>query len=217
MENIDNDLLAISMYSESHERMKDLFLKTYQQTQTTPLKIKKTDQVVKRGGLYMAEGWRKCMQSKIECILEACDMASSIMYFDIDMAFFKCFKNDIETRLERVDMVFQKDLNARVLCAGQFAFNVNEKTKALLVDILKNIHRFPGDQACLNERIKHHRNIKWELLPETYYCYGQYKPQVWNGLDFTFPQNLKTFHGNWTTGTESKLKILNYAISKNPI
>lgn len=207
---------VLTLYSPSHIPLIDMFKKTYTGTQEVNV-LTIPEQTVNNGGEFVATGWNRFMQQKIEYVLGECkEEGERIMYFDCDIVFVKPFEDTIHQYLDHYDMVFQSDDHiGGALCAGQFAFKNNVRVRNFLKDTINKTHHYRDDQVCMNNIIKHH-DIKWTRLPTNQFMsYGQLHSTCWKeGINFTIPDTLITFHANWTVGVVNKLKLIDYVLKR---
>jgi len=164
----------------------------------------------------MENGWQLTMKKKVEYVLEALNETKEGEWFvhsDCDVLFFEGWDNILQKQKDSLDIILQND--AICLCAGLFFCKSNANTKALWNLVNENLEKFDNDQTALNYFL-HHSKLKIGVLPNTYFTYGLINKNRWTGEDFLFPDilKIKTFHANWTTGIDNKIKLMNKCLEQ---
>jgi hypothetical protein len=174
---------------------------------------------VSPSGFYLKEGWTETMRQKIEMLLEISqnNRGKIFIYSDCDIVFNpKNFNPEIALKdfgdtpfIATQDDVVQK-------CAGFMILKGSEDLEKVLQLVLDSIYFYKEDQAALNAVINEF-SIPVTILPRNEYCCIRQlegtldENNLWNEKPVIFPENMKIFHGNWTTGIEMKTKILGQA------
>lgn len=202
-----------TFYTDSHKELyEDYFKKTWDENKLD----KSFDLVVdyfpqESGGNFMDEGWNLTMKKKVKYILKSIEdtWGESFIHADCDIQFFGDFKKDIKDKLEKNDLVAQRDES--LLCAGFFACKSNEKTKELWEKVYNNIDKFGNDQLALNS-LK--GDVKTDFLDEKYFNISFVYNGVWtveSKVDANLiPKDIYIHHANWTVGVNNKIKMMNY-------
>jgi len=217
--NINYRLKLYSLCTPSHEILKDnYFLPSIKDD--FEIIIKHFDQKCK-SAKFMSSGWNSIMINKVDVILAAIkeNWNKIFIYSDVDIQFFKSFKNKISDLIQDKDIVIQKADPSCSLCAGFFICRGNAKTFKLWNEIkhrmLKNSKlddQIPLNQLLLNGN---YFNLRWGLLPDEFFNGGLYTGKIWKpGIEIQVPKNIIIHHACFTIGTEHKIKQLEYVKSK---
>lgn len=203
-----------TFFTDSHKELLDIFLKNFPHHQDVELNIKWFPQECKSGS-YMTDGWTSTMKRKVEYILQSLEETPEGQWFvhsDCDIVLFDGWLDILERNKNQVDMMIQNDHT--MLCAGFFFCKSSVWTKLLWGKVLKDLDKFEHDQIAMNHFINQMHELKVGVLPDSYFTYGYFKKDKWNGDDFEIPniKDLKMFHANWTEGTDNKIKLINKVI-----
>jgi hypothetical protein len=204
-----------TFYTESHLRLLNIFLEHFPCSETIDLVVRKMPQEC-TDAIYMTEGWNLTMRRKVEYVIDAINATPEGEWFvhtDCDVVLFQDWEKILERYRDlEVDMLIQDDFNA--FGAGFFFAKNTERTRALWVSVLDHLHEHSHDQRAMNYWMGQIPDLKVELLPYSYFTYGLFGKHGWEGEEFIIPDiaDLKMFHGNWTVGVESKIKIIQEAL-----
>jgi hypothetical protein len=165
-------------------------------------------------GIYESDTWNKTMYKKMSYIVDYLKSLNDNEYFihsDIDMKFYRNFKDDITNLLDKSgkDILFQND--GFEMCMGFFICKRNEKIIQLMEYVRDNLDSFTQDQTAVNKLLPT-TEIKYDVLPPRYYNYGPYNGfKRWESgdTDFYVPVDIVIHHANWVVGVEDKLKVIN--------
>lgn len=166
-------------------------------------------------GVYMEEGYQRILQEKTDMIMRLIKEfpGEIIVYSDVDIQFFKSFKNEILQLMKGKDFLIQKG-SKKSICAGFFVFRANEKVLIMFEEIQKkmNANIKTNDQIEM-ARILLGKNclIRWDYLPITYFSGGSETERIWNPGDYMrVPEKIVMHHATWTLGIENKIAQLSY-------
>lgn len=204
-----------SMCTPSHNVLKDgYFLPSIQDD--FELHIQQHDQIC-RSAQYMKRGWNDVMKQKVDVIIAAIreNWGKTFVFSDVDIQFFKSFKNMIPAIMKDKDIVIQKADPSNSLCAGFFICKGNTNTLKLWLEIKKMMAKDANldDQTPLNILlIKDNKfNVKWGLLPDQFYNPGLYTGKMWSpSVSLKLPANIILHHACFTVGVTNKIKQLEY-------
>lgn len=208
-----------TFFTDSHKCLLDIFLKNFPYSENTELNIKWFPQECKDGS-YMSDGWVSTMRRKVEYILQSLNETPEGEWFvhsDCDIVLFDGWDSMVEKHHDKVEMMIQDDYS--MLCAGFFFCKSTLNTKLLWERVLRDLHKFEHDQIAMNHFIKQMPEMKVGVLPQSYFTYGYFKKDNWNGQQFIIPDanNLKMFHANWTRGVDNKIKLLEEAVRQKHV
>ena len=199
-----------TIYSPSHAHWFKIFKTSLSNCKDCTLYSRTAPQVCKSGN-YGSSDAINFYYLKVLHILEILHTETEpFVYADVDVYFFRDFVDDLESRLKDNDMVIQyekKVFGFKTGCNGFAYMRPNKKMKDAYAWVLKNLHRFKGDQQALNAYIYTHR-IKMDYLPKTYYSINYDNGDtVWDGedVDITVKDPFLA-HVHWAVG--NKLKLL---------
>jgi len=206
-------LYAIS--SESHEELKNkYFLPSIKDDYKI---ILVSDKQICRTAKYREPGWNEFMIKKVDLILRAIkeNWNKIFIYSDVDIQFFKTFKELIPKLMENKDINIQKNTLYGDLCAGFFICRANERTLKLWKEIKNLMHKNNklDDQVPLNNLLVKSNpfNVKYSSLPNEFFQPGLYKKQLWNpGNNLEIPKNIILHHACYTIGIQNKIAQLEY-------
>lgn len=159
-------------------------------------------------GSFMKEGWLKCMEAKVQMLIDAIRAYPDeiLLHLDVDIQFFTpSIAPLIERYLERVDLVAQNNNSlekTEALCGGLFAFRANERTLGLFHEVL-NLMKKTGvhDQDGLNQAILT-SGVRYDFFhPDHFWC-----PRTpWDpDSPLQIPSSTIVHHANWCRGVEHK-------------
>lgn len=205
----------ILIYTPSHYILRDQwFLPTLQDD--FELVHHDLSQVCKSAN-FMEAGWLDLMHQRLDILIKAIseNMGDIIVYSDVDIQFFRPFKDLIYPMMENKDLLVQRARPNGAICAGFYFCKCNEKTLKLHQNIKQYMINHPGtnDQDGMNHwlRIKNIDNIQWGLLPNEFYNPGIYADKRWSpGDQLAIPKNIILHHACWTVGIENKIKQFEY-------
>lgn len=179
---------------------------------------------------FMKSGWGNTMKKKTQLIIDAIDKGEVFIHSDCDIIYIQDPSEKIMEELGDYDLAFQSDdVSNNWYCMGFFICRPSKRVRDLFVQVFQNIDKFEGnDQCSLNNIISNFRNdkpgfgfedLKYKLLSNRFFTYGLTNPgRTWDGHNFDLPEDLITFHANWTVGVERKMRLMDYVtekISKN--
>lgn len=160
-------------------------------------------------GSYYSKGWDKICFRKTELFVRACEenIGGCFFYCDVDVQFFKPFKNDLIDELEDFDIACQDDGNNKKNghCSGVFICRANEKTLDMFRYMKLKFKK--DDQSTLNKYI---HVVKHKKLSHRFFNFGHVGQGVWKGQDFVVPDNILIHHANWVVGVDNKMKIMDF-------
>lgn len=203
-----------TFFTDSHKQLLDLFLHNFPYQDNIELNIKRFPQECKSGS-YMSDGWTSTMRRKVEYIIQSLEETPEGDWFvhaDCDIILFDGWADILDKYKDEFDVLVQNDHPN--MCAGFFFCKSNSKTKSLWNKVLSNLHNFDHDQSAMNFYLKAMKEVKTGILPNSYFTYGYFGKDKWNGHEFSVPNidNLKMFHANWTQGIENKIALINKII-----
>jgi hypothetical protein len=162
-------------------------------------------------GYFECVDWNKTMHRKIDYIiqyLEEMSEADIMIHADVDIKFYKPFKQDIEALLGDYDIAFQNDGNC--LCMGFFAARKSQRLIDLMRSVKNNIAKYGNDQYAMNALIAA-SGLKFGVLPPRYYSFGALNSCTnWNVTiqSFNVPKDIILHHANWTVGVDNKIALI---------
>lgn len=174
---------------------------------------------------YMNDGWLQTMKFKVDLHIEASKQYDDqiFIYSDCDVIFLDTnLVEQLLFELEDNDMAFQNDVepwnNRQTCCAGFFISRANEKTTKLWEKVAKTLNELPqhsrdNDQTLLNSALDSKEyGVKYKLLSNKFFTLAQYNKKIWDEntdpFDFDIPQDIVTYHANWTHGVSNKITLL---------
>ncbi len=213
---IGDKIKLYTFYTSSHEI---LFYQWFLPTLQDDFEIvpKKCDQLCKTG-VFMKSGWVETMLFKVSMILEAIEenWGNVFVYADIDIQFFKPFKEHVLTLIKNKDMLIQRNRPTGEVCAGFIVCKANKRTLDLWQEVKKRIivNNFKkSDQPMLNEIILNpvYKGVVWDYLPNEYFGAGTLVgvglKYQWNpGDDLEIPKNIIIHHANFTKNVKNKIE-----------
>jgi hypothetical protein len=202
-----------TFFTDSHRKLFDIFEKNFPYKEAE-LNVKWFPQECNTGS-YMTDGWISTMKRKVEYILQSLEETPEGEWFvhsDCDIVLFDGWTDILDRNKNKADMMIQNDHT--MLCAGFFFCKSNSLTKFLWKKVLTDLDKFEHDQIAMNYFIKQMPELKAGVLPDSYFTYGYFRKDKWNGSDFEIPniKDLKMFHANWTEGTTNKIELINKVI-----
>ena len=133
------------------------------------------------------------------------------IFSDVDCYFFKDFHLDLGRYYDFFAQYEKQIYGRHTVCSGFMLLKPNNKTRKMFTWILKNLHRFNGDQEALNAYLfLHPFTMKYKMLPKTFYSINfDNGDKVWNGehVDVTI-EDMIMIHLHWTIGEENRTKLL---------
>lgn len=226
---------AYTLFTDSHKKfLTDYFLPTFPFRKEIELTVLHRPQHCKTA-LFETDGWKDTMRDKTTCFyekLQECKDGEVFMFIDPDIQFFGDFYDDIISRIQHIDVLWQNDVIGGVN-TGFFAVKNNKRTRSFFKTLLGNLESkdFSQEQVLANYLLQNASlypsiAIDWAFLPESYWtygwvaasadprtgaCRGGWKP---DSLDFDIPKNIIIHHANWTGGIDNKLALLNIVKEK---
>jgi hypothetical protein len=205
----------ILIYTPSHYVLRDQwFLPTLQDD--FELVHHDLSQVCKSAN-FMEDGWLDLMHQRLDILIKTIseNMGDIIVYSDVDIQFFRPFKNMIYPMMENKDIMVQRNRPTGSVCAGFYFCKCNEKTLKLHQKIKEYMVSHPGsnDQDGMDYllRINNADHIQWSLLPDEFYNPGMHTGKRWSpGNQLKIPQNIILHHACWTVGIDNKIKQFEY-------
>lgn len=219
-----NFINIYALYTPSHEILVNSFFLPSLDTindHGINIIIQKEEEQTCQSAQFMQTGWTKTTIKKIELILKAIEenWGNVFVFSDVDIQFFRPFKDVISELMQDYDLLIQKDNPKGTLCSGFFVCRANHKTKELFSDVLKYMqnHEEISDQRTLNRHIsrnktKNNYDISWDYLPtDLFFGGGTFTGKIWNQKSvLPIPKNPIMHHANWVAGIEGKIKQLEY-------
>lgn len=209
------NIKMILIYTPSHYVLRDQwFLPTLQDD--FELEHHDLSQVCKSAS-FMEAGWLDLMHQRLDILIKAIseNMGDIIVYSDVDIQFFRPFKDLIYPMMENKDILVQRNRPIGSVCAGFYFCRCNEKTLKLHHNIKQYMLTHPGsnDQDGMDYllRINNVDDISWALLPDEFYNPGMRTGKRWSpGDQLTIPNTIILHHACWTVGIENKIKQFEY-------
>ena len=145
-----------------------------------------------------------------------------IIYSDAAVQFFQPIQKEIEKSLQGADIAFLKDDPNGVPSAGFFAARCTDDVIALWGNIEKLLqttslswkHNLLGH--AVHAAIRSEKNIRWTLLPHTFFGGGTLTGRMWSPVDNLYvPSDIIMHHSSWTQGNRNKniqLKRVQYMV-----
>lgn len=201
-----------TIYSPSHEVLyTDWFLPSLQDD--FEVVVKKIDQIGDPNN-FKSNEWGATMLAKVDLILDAIkeEWGGFFIYSDVDIQFFKSYRDVVEPLMEGKDILFQKDNPQGTKCAGFFVCRANETTLALWQNVKKYMidRRMNCDQTALNAVLPGSR-ANWGFLPQEFFGGGTFNNHHWGpGEKLPIPAGAIMHHANYTIGIEHKIAQLHY-------
>jgi len=200
-----------SLYTPSHQALLDeWFLKSL--PESFELVIQSLPQLCS-SARYMEQGWVGTTIHKVDLMLRAIEecWGDLFLYSDVDVQFFAPIQKRLILELGDRDMVGQRNNPAGSLCSGFFICRANRTTRGLFRRVKRSMHQKKSDQRSINQTLKTMPEVKWGLLPETFYGGGTLTGKRWSPDQYLpVPQNVLIHHANWCTGVEHKIAQLRY-------
>lgn len=215
-----------TFYTDSHKDLLNRMIKSISPEWGVELVIEKFPQEC-YSGEYMSNGWNSTMKRKTELIIKALDKGEPFIHSDCDIIYFQDPVQKILEELDDFDIAFQSDdIPNTWYCMGFFICKPSKRVKDLFNAVYDNIDNMGNDQLSLNNIISNYKNetpgrgfedLKYKLLSNRFFTYGLTNPgqgHPWDGDQFEVPNDLITFHANWTHGVERKIKLIDYVSKK---
>ncbi len=226
---------AFTLFTDSHKIFLDKYLlPSFPFRSDIELNLVYRDQHCKSAN-FEDSGWRETMRDKATCFVDGigrCKEDEIFMFIDPDIQIYEDFYDDIINSIKDVDATFQNDVIGGVN-TGFFAVKNNKVTRGFFKTVLGNLDNFEQEQELTNHLLQNIHNypsinMKWNFLPDRYWTYGHIAAQrttkTENGYkggwkpgddDFDIPKNIAIHHGNWTSGIDNKIELLNLVKEKN--
>lgn len=200
-----------TFFTQTHKTLYKEFMNSFPYEEGVDLIIRYLPQ--DSDGIYESKTWNKTMYKKMVYIVDYLENLKENEYFihsDIDIVFYRKFRDDIINLLETSgkEILFQND--ALELCMGFFICKKNQNIIDLMKYIRDNLEKFQQDQQALNLLISK-TQIKYGVLPQRYYNYGpnngiqRWDPAIHN---FFVPNDIIMHHANWVVGVDNKIKLI---------
>lgn len=223
-----------TFYTKSHEVLyKDWFLPSVKDNFEV---VSNVYEQKCESGEYGSKNWPSAMACKTEMIIQAIkdNWNNIFIYSDVDIIFLQPIINIITKIIQPLsnevktvkdvydrlftdrDLVFQRHNHDNKICAGFFACRANEKILKLFSLIHKRTSESTkdgqDDQFFLQRELPRNRfDVKYALLPETFYSIGIGNAKRWKkGDTIKVPKNIVMFHANWCPKIEDKIYLLKY-------
>lgn len=194
--------------TKSHEHMKDAwFLPSLKDN--VDLMVRQCN--IEGKGTYKEADWSQAVIFKSECIIQAIkeNMGDIFVYSDVDVEFFRPFKQQVLKAMEDKDIVGHWDGRKAGFCTGFFGIRANEQTLQLWQNVMERVLVSHCDQSSFNTLLFSFPNLRWGYLPETYFGPGTFNSKLWTpGQSYYIPHRPVMFHANWTIGIDNKLALL---------
>jgi hypothetical protein len=205
-----------TFFTESHKILLKYFLNTFPFDADIDLVIRYMPQECNTG-VYVSQGWNKTMQKKVNYIIDAFDELKEgdlLIHTDVDVIFFKPYKETIIQELGESDIIFQSDRNTA--CMGFFACKINGKTKNLFLKLNQILKYHEQDQAALNYLLFAEKfDINFKLFSQKIFNYGFVCDGLYKNESFVpFPEDMVALHANYTIGIETKINLIKLALRK---
>jgi hypothetical protein len=207
---MDDRLKIYALVTKSHEPMlNDWFLKTMPADCRPIINFMHAEPAEFRKGQ-----WHKIFAQKIEMILETLGSNDIIVVSDVDIQFFKPIAEDIRSRMQDKDILFQNNLCGRStavvgLCAGFIALRCSDAVRPFFEKALQDVNDLNDpridDQVVYAGILKYFPNLRFGLLPDNYWT----RAELWvPDNDLKPPSDIVIHHANWVLGIEHKLEQL---------
>lgn len=218
----ENKLKVYTIYTDSHEVLfREFFLPSLV---NTDLELHSIKMVQKGSGDFMNDGWRNTMLTKVRAIIKTIkdDCNDIFIFSDVDIIFFKNISDDLLSRMEGKDILFQFQPNmlhnAEMNC-GFFVCRANDRTLNLWQECEKRLSenissgtRLMHEQDYINQIIKENPSIiKFGILPIDKYSF--YLGSFFGKNIILLPKNICTYHAINTAipSIENKKLVLSKA------
>ena len=132
---------AYTLFTDSHKKfLTDYFLPTFPFRNEIELTVLHRPQHCKTA-LFETDGWKDAMRDKTTCFyekLQECKDGEVFMFIDPDIQFFGDFYDDIISRIQHIDVLWQNDVIGGVN-TGFFAVKNNKRTRSFFKTLLGNL------------------------------------------------------------------------------
>lgn len=194
--------------TKSHAHMKDAwFLPSLKDD--VDLRVRQC--TIEGNGTYKEADWSQAVLFKSECIVQAIkeNMGDIFVYSDVDVEFFRPFKQQVLKAMKDKDIVGHWDGRKAGFCTGFFGIRANEQTLQLWQQVRERVLVSYCDQSSFNKLLFSFHNLRWGYLPETFFGPGTFNSKLWTpGQSYYIPHRPVMFHANWTIGIDNKLALL---------
>jgi len=217
------EVKLITYYTESYKRIfNELFIKRIPPS-FEPIVVDYVPDINSVPGFVMSDTFKTLSFRRVELIYNhiKSNMGNVVIFCDVDIVFFKDFKEDVLERIKDYDILFQDNTNGTYNC-GFMVFMCSEKTlkfwEMIMNSYNENKNEYINEQFAVNELI-HTTDIKHGFLPETYHanphwCNPNNSGDVYRTIN-SIPQNAFLSHCiAIENGEENKHKIMSEIIEK---
>ncbi len=205
----------ITCTSQSHRTMLDsYFMPSFREhlSRRFSLEVAEIPQFCTTGS-YNSRGFRKATKWKlkriIDCIRQHWDEV--LVFADCDIQFFADFSEDLITRMEEYDIVFQDDV--KMMCTGFMGIRCNTRALSLFEQSVRSSGRFSNDQLAVNHWLQRTSGVRFTALPRRLYfnIASVNGGTVWEGdRALELPAEMVLHHANWTVGIERKMEMMRW-------
>lgn len=198
----------ISVFSQSH---KTLMEKYFLPSIEDDLDIRLFESKSEGRGYYMDSDWVDSVLFKSSIIIKTIkeNQGEIFIYSDVDIEFFRPFKNKVLNALTNLDIVCQLDDNNGMLCTGFFGIRSNSNTLKLWEEVYEAILKEHRDQIAFNRIIRQEKSVRFGFLPITFFGGGTFTTRIISSKDRIYiPPHPVMFHANYTLGIENKTDLL---------
>jgi len=172
-------------------------------------------------GTFKSDGWNRCMDDKLDCLMRLPMDGTPTVYVDADVCLMPGLHDWAERQFADMDFdgVAMSD-DVVQWCAGVMLFRSTARVHAWwrLIADLSPIWNLP-DQEVIDQLRQHSQQrgttlpVPLTLLPSDGVCNwatvnAPTVPSPWDGEPFDVPPTCVAFHANWTVGVERKVEML---------
>ena len=174
-------------------------------------------------GDFMTSEFYDVQKFKIQTVLKylADSSCSTIAYFDSDIVIRGNAIEAMQKAIGDHDICFQSDRGS--FCSGMFIAKNNAKIVAFFTEVLNRLDYLKdsyvhtaADQTIINDMLKSKAiDLCFGFLDDSFTTYGNINTEVrlWEGEEFVLDESVVAFHANFTIGTESKMRLMDYVKS----
>jgi hypothetical protein len=213
-----------TLFTDSHKVFVEPFIKTYKWEDNIDLVVKRVGQECP-SAVIKKDGWRKTMYHKMGLILDAFKEVKNgdvFIFTDIDIMFYKSYKDKVLKDIENKDIIFSVDLKKSKegrpcpeYCSGIIAIKASAKTKKFFEDVIANMKNFASCQPTINHLLVDNRHgLKVGTFGKEMFNTGFLGIQYTGSEEFEVPHDTVIFHANFTSGVKNKLKLMQIAYSQ---
>jgi hypothetical protein len=203
---------AYSYCSPSHSKLAEDWLRRYLPDDVGLILVEGAQECPT--GEFKSAGWIAAMRSKVRVIIRAIEETweDAFLFVDADIQFFGPVEHVLRSALRDVDLVAQDDTpvgrpSGKMLCAGLFACNSNDRTRRLWTSVLDAMENppYPNDQQGMNNEI---RRLGLAAKPLPIDLFWSRRKRWRPGDEIAPPHGILAHHANYTKGVEAKAKQL---------